>query len=46
MNYKITVHSAWEQTRIIFVESEEEKDELVGDFKNNQYKVEVEEIEG
>lgn len=45
MNYKITAHSMWERTRVIFAESEEEKDEIVRELKDHQYKVEVEEIE-
>lgn len=45
MNYKITANSMWERTRVIFAESEEEKDAIVRELKENQFKVEVEEIE-
>lgn len=46
MNYKITAHSMWERSRVVFAESEDEMKEIVREFKDRQYKVETEEIEG
>lgn len=44
--YKITAISMWVRPQVFFAESEEEKNQILFDLKSQQYKVEVEEIEG